>query len=111
MTSGQVAVTLLDAEGTPIETQTRDVNDPSPLKFRHRPTQGGTVFYRLKAVLKDAAGADVTTEATSVNNEQLIAVERSTMPRRILYVSGRPNWEFKFLRRAVETDPQLQMVA
>ena len=110
VTSGQVAVTLLDAEGTPIETQTREVNDPSPLKFRHRPTQGGTVFYTLKVALKDAAGADVTTEATSVNNEQLIAVERSTMPRRILYVSGRPNWEFKFLRRAVETDPQLQMV-
>ena len=110
VTSGQVAVTLFDAEGTPIETQTRDVNDPSPLKFRHRPTQGGTVFYTLKATLKDAAGVDVLTEATSVNNEQLIAVERSTMPRRILYVSGRPNWEFKFLRRAVETDPQLQMV-
>ena len=33
------------------------------------------------------------------------------MPRRVLYVSGRPNWEFKFLRRAIETDPQLQMVA
>jgi uncharacterized membrane protein len=110
VTSGQVAITLLDAEGTPIETQTRDVNDPSPLKFFHRPTQAGTVFYTLKAALKDAAGADIITEATNVNNEQLVAVERSTMPRRILYISGRPNWEFKFLRRAVETDPQLQMV-
>ena len=111
VTNGQVAVTLMDATGTPIETQSRAVNDPSPLKFHHRPNEGGTVFYRLKAVLKDASGADVTTEATLVNNEQLIAVERSTMPRRVLYVSGRPNWEFKFLRRAVETDPQLQMVA
>ena len=87
------------------------MNDPSPLKFRHRPKEGGTVFYRLKAALKSAAGTDVTTEATSVNNEQLVAVERNTMPRRVLYVSGRPNWEFKFLKRAVETDPQLQMVA
>ncbi len=111
VTSGQIAVTLLDAEGTPLETQSRAINDPSPLKFRHRPTEGGTVFYRLKAILKDAAGKDVTTEATTVNNEQLVAVERGTMPRRILYVSGRPNWEFKFLRRAVETDPLLQMVA
>ncbi len=64
VTSGQVAVTLLDAEGTPIETQTRDVNDPSPLKFRHRPTQAALVFYTLKVGLKDATGADVTTEAT-----------------------------------------------
>lgn len=109
--SGQVAVTLLDSEGTPIETLSQAVNDPSPLKFRHRPTQGGTVFYKLRATLKDASGAVVTNEATTVNNEQLIAVERNTMPRRILYVSGRPNWEFKFLRRAVETDAQVQMVA
>ncbi len=110
-TSGQVAITLLDAAGTPIETQSRSVGDPLPLRFHHRPKEGGTVFYRLRAVLKDATGADVTTEATTVNNEQLVAVERSTMPRRVLYVSGRPNWEFKFLKRAVETDPQLQMVA
>lgn len=109
--SGQIAVTLMDAAGTPIETQAKAVNDPSPLKFRHRPTDAGTVFYRLKASLKDVSGADVRTEATTVNNEQLVAVERSTMPRRVLYVSGRPNWEFKFLRRAVETDPQVQMVA
>ena len=111
VTSGQIAVTLLDASGTPIETQSRALNDPSPIKFRHRPAEGGTVFYRLKASLKDVAGADVATEATLVNNEQLVAVERGTMPRRVLYVSGRPNWEFKFLRRAIETDPQLQMVA
>jgi len=111
VTSGQAVVTLLDAEGTPIETQSRAINDPSPLRFHHRPKESGTVFYRLKVGLKDAGGADIVTEATSVNNEQLVAVERSTMPRRVLYVSGRPNWEFKFLRRAVETDPQLQMVA
>jgi uncharacterized membrane protein len=108
---GQVAVTLFDSEGTPVETLTRALSDPAPLRFRHRPDSGGTVFYRLKAALKDADGNDVTGEATAVNNEQLIAVERGTMPRRILYVSGRPNWDFKFLRRAVETDPQLQMVA
>lgn len=109
--SGQIAVTLMDAAGTPLETQSKTVNDPSPLKFRHRPTEAGTVMYRLKVNLKDDAGNDVTSEATSVNNEQMIAIERGTMPRRVLYVSGRPNWEFKFLRRAVETDPQLQMVA
>ncbi|MFO1003834.1 MAG: glutamine amidotransferase [Planctomycetaceae bacterium] len=111
VSAGQVAVTLMDVAGTPLETLTHTIGDVSPLKFRHRPTEAGTVFYRLKAVLKDETGAEITSEATTVNNEQLIAVERGTMPRRILYVSGRPNWEFKFLRRAVETDPQLQMVA
>ena len=108
--SGQVAVTLLDAAGTVLETQSHPIGDPSPLKFRHRPAETGTVFYRLKVSLLDATGQAINSEATLVNNEQLISVDRGTMPRRILYVSGRPNWEFKFLRRAIETDPQLQVV-
>ena len=110
VSSGQIAVTLSDAAGTLIDTQTRAVNDPSPLKFKHRPLDAGTVFYQLKTTLTDDAGKVVSSEATQVNNERLISVDRGTMPRRTLYVSGRPNWEFKFLRRAIETDPQLQMV-
>ena len=27
----------------------------------------------------------------------------------MLYVSGRPNWEFKFLRRALEEDDQIEL--
>ena len=108
---GQVAVTLCDATGLPLERLTKETADTVPLKFRHRPTQGGTVFYQLKVGLIDSNGSEVSEEATMVNNTQLIAVERGTTPRRILYVSGRPNWDFKFLRRAVESDPLLQMVA
>lgn len=108
---GQVAVTLCDATGLPLERLTKETADTVPLKFRHRPTQGGTVFYQLKVGLIDSNGSEVSEEATMVNNTQLIAVERGTTPRRILYVSGRPNWDFKFLRRAVESDPLLEMVA
>lgn len=109
--SGKIAVTLCDATGLPLETQTRAIDDSSPLKFRHRPAEGGAVFYQIKTALQDDGGKELPAEATLVNNSQLIAVQRSTSPRRILYVSGRPNWDFKFLRRAVETDPQLQIVA
>ena len=28
----------------------------------------------------------------------------------MLYVSGRPDWEFKFLRRALEEDDQVELV-
>ena len=31
--------------------------------------------------------------------------------RRVLYVEGEPRWEFKFLRRAVHADPQLEVVS
>ncbi|MFN9719558.1 MAG: hypothetical protein ACK58L_12740, partial [Planctomycetota bacterium] len=108
--TGKIEVTLLDGDGVPLETQSKSVSDPAPLKFRHRPTAGGTVFYTLRADLRTDAG-EVISEATDVNNQQLLAVERSTMPRRILYVSGRPNWDFKFLRRALQSDPQLKLVA
>ena len=35
---------------------------------------------------------------------------RGTRAHRILFVSGRPNWEFKFLNRAAQGDDQLQLV-
>ncbi len=49
-------------------------------------------------------------EATLANNTRLVAVDRGRGPYRVLYVCGRPNWEFKFLRRAVEEDDQVQLV-
>jgi uncharacterized membrane protein len=51
-----------------------------------------------------------TTEATLANNERLVAVDRSSGPYRILYVAGRPNWEFKFLRRALQEDAEVELV-
>ena len=46
-----------------------------------------------------------------VNNRQIVVVDRGQEPFRVLYVGGRPNWEFKFLNRAIEDDPQVQMVS
>src|SRR6185295_19207151 len=37
--------------------------------------------------------------------------DRDPRPKRVLYVAGRPNWEFKFLHRSVEDDKQIEMVA
>ncbi len=40
----------------------------------------------------------------------MIVVDRGQKPFRILCVAGRPDWEYKFLNRALEEDPQVQMV-
>ena len=37
-------------------------------------------------------------------------VDRGLGTHRILYVAGRPNWEFKFLNRALTDDEQIQLV-
>lgn len=107
--TAKLRFSLLSEDGVSLETQTRDISDPAPLRFRHRPAGSGTVFYRLQAALVDEDGSEFSDEATLINNTQLIAVQRPSNARRILYVSGRPNWDFKFLRRAVESDSQLQM--
>ena len=60
----------------------------------------------------DAAASDAaaTSEQTLANNSRLVVVDQGTGPYRVLYVGGRPNWEFKFLRRAIAEDEQVQLV-
>lgn len=106
----QLKATLFDTEGTPLDTKVQPVDDTSAIRFEARPDTAGTVFYNVKLALLDDDGETQLKEATLVNNEVTVAVERGSRPRRVLYVSGRPNWEFKFLRRAVETDPQTDLV-
>ena len=50
------------------------------------------------------------TEATQANNTITAVVDQGGGPFRILYVSGRPNWEFKFLRRALQEEDELDLV-
>ncbi len=107
---GRLKATLFDPDGTPIDTKIQTVSDSTSFRFEARPDTAGTVFYQVKVVLLDRDGETQFKEATLVNNEATVAVERGSRARRILYVSGRPNWEFKFLRRAVETDPQTDLV-
>ena len=69
------------------------------------------MFYKVRVLA--AEGGQVIEdrgEATLVNNERQVVVDRSGGPYRILYVCGRPNWEFKFLRRALAEDPQLELL-
>jgi uncharacterized membrane protein len=75
-------------------------------RFQIRPAKTGVLFYRFVATPKESGAA----EATLANNECIITVDRGAGPYRLLYVSGRPNWEYKFLHRAVEGDDQTQLV-
>lgn len=74
--------------------------------FQLRPEKTGVLFYRLHV----SPTKSQRPEVTLVNNETTITVDRGTGPHRVLYVSGRPNWEYKFLQRAVAGDDQTQLV-
>ena len=85
-----------------------------PFRFQIRPEKNGVLFYRLRVSAKNELAQftkpELTTEATLANNSRVLVVDRGKGPHRILYVSGRPNWEFKFLNRAVQEDEQIQLV-
>jgi uncharacterized membrane protein len=87
--------------------------DQISFRFQIKPEKPGLNFYRVRLASKPVApipGQKTDTEATLVNNERLVSVDRGQGPYRILYVSGRPNWEYKFLNRALTEDSQVQLV-
>ena len=66
-------------------------------RFQVKPEQAGLSFYRVQVAARDEIGQfldpAVSTEATLANNRRVAVVDRGRGPYRILYVSGRPNWE------------------
>jgi uncharacterized membrane protein len=113
-----ISVKLLEASGRVVEQQTRKIHkddEKQTLRFRLRPNRSGVLFYHLQVkedVAQDALAdeAEGPTEATLANNHCTFVVDRGKGPYRILYVTGRPNWEYKFLRRAISEDEQIQLV-
>lgn len=113
----QIEMTSMVSSGNAREDKSGDrANGPSShiatFRFQKSPTESVT-FYRLNVSVVgdvDALPASVPVETTLANNERLVVVSRRPGPYRVLYVSGRPNWEFKFLRRAVNDDSDLGLV-
>lgn len=106
---------LLDYSGKTVQEQTqRAQREGETFRFQLRPEQSGISFYRVRVSAKDELGQfanpETSTEATLANNSRVLVVDRGQGPYRILYVSGRPNWEFKFLNRALAEDDQVELV-
>ena len=111
----KIAAVLYDQAGVKVEKQTLlAANRSQTLSFRFnvRPEKSGVTFYRLQVGGNEDLDRKQTEtgEATLANNQRVIAVDRGGGPFRILYVSGRPNWEFKFLNRALLGDDQTDLV-
>ncbi len=124
-------VILSDDTGKPVERQQWKIGrdgEKQTFRFRFRPDQTGVLFYHVR-IGEEASGRNDDTrptppvraaspsdeqrsvsEATLVNNERTVVVDRGKGPYRILYVAGRPNWDLKFLKRALEEDEQVQVV-
>ncbi len=113
-----VDVQLLDDQSKELQRKSvTDVQDNKKfaVRFEVRPTRQGVHFYQVRAFEKSRSdqfeNAAASREATLINNVRRVAVDRGQGPYRILYVSGRPNWEFKFLNRALAGDPEIELAA
>ncbi|MCI0537550.1 MAG: glutamine amidotransferase [Verrucomicrobiales bacterium] len=98
--------------------QTGDVpreGEPMVFRFQVRPARAGISYYRLRVSahgeLDQFENQKLSTEATLANNSRMVVVDRGRGPYRVLYVTGRPNWEFKFLNRALAEDDQVRLTA
>ncbi|APW63831.1 glutamine amidotransferase [Paludisphaera borealis] len=118
-----IVATVVDETGAEIQRQeAKSESDAKPLSFRFqfRPVRKGVSFYTVRAFpaseeakVKDGAkptAAVESSEQTLANNGRLVVVDQGSAAFRVLYVGGRPNWEFKFLRRALHDDEQIDLV-
>lgn len=97
-----------------------DDGESGQVTFRFRPEESGVSFHHVSLYIKgeskllkaneDEVEAAKSSEATLANNRQVVAINRASGPYRILYLAGRPNWEFKFLRRALQEEAEVQLV-
>lgn len=119
---GSFRVMLMDGDANSVEesTVTASRDQSANVRFQFKPVRQGVQFYRL-AVWRDGQSlspADIVAgkfpddadEAVWVNNVATVSVHRRGGPFRLLYVAGRPNWEYKFLRRSLQPDPETQLV-
>ena len=116
--SEKITAQLLDVSGKQVAELSETANSAESrlnFRFQFKPDKAGLSYYTVRV----AAAVDLiqftdpkqNREATLANNSRMFVVDRGQEPFRILYVSGRPNWEYKFLNRALQEDSQLQMVA
>ncbi len=77
-------------------------------RFELKAAPAGLSFHQF-SVREEGETGTVTREATQENNQQVLVVDRGQGPYRILYVAGRPNWEYKFLNRSLQTDQQVRL--
>ena len=76
------------------------------VRLHFDPQGDGWLAHRVRARLADTTDV-ATKDRIAANNARDILVDNRERVFRILYFSGRPNWEGKFLRRALDGAPQL----
>ena len=116
-----VAAVFDQSTGKELERQQMIASgDGKPLSFRFqfRPEKKGVNFYQVRTFKgsvdskgKPADGNNVADdEQTIANNSRLVVIDQGGGPIVCSTSADAPDWEFKFLRRALEDDDQIELV-
>lgn len=112
----KVVLRVIDEEQKEVERRVVTVEKEGERlaeRFLIRPERPGVSFYDVVASLdgeEALSGLPARSkEATLANNRRIATVDRGGGPYRVLYVGGAPNWEFKFLRRALAADDEVDV--
>lgn len=106
-----VVATVREHGGKVLEEKRQSISSGSEnwsARFQVRPEEAGTAFLEVEVKLENPGDLQ---EATLENNRRMVAANRDTGPYRVLYLGGRPNFEHKFLQRALEEDPDVGMTS
>jgi uncharacterized membrane protein len=114
--SGQEAVVEALVDGSAVGTNRLKIaGETSDMEARLEfiPPRKGWIELEVRArpaseaVDKQTAPTDLVPQ----NNAQRLLIDNREKTYRILYLCGRPNWENKFVRRAMEEDKQLKLIS
>ncbi|MCH8954690.1 VWA domain-containing protein [candidate division KSB1 bacterium] len=95
----------LREEGRIVKKQTVNLEGAATrtsLKFS--PQKSGFVRYSLNVVAQE-------NESIKENNSKSFLIDNRSKRARVLYIDGYPRAEFKYLRRAIDGDPSLELVS
>jgi uncharacterized membrane protein len=113
-----IVAQLLNQDGEVVQSQTQvapESDQTAVFRFRIRPKTADLAFYRVQIAIEEeeelSEEPEKSSEATLANNARVIVADRDRGPYRVLYVCGRPNWEYKFLGRSLAEDDQIEMSA
>ncbi|MDZ7359500.1 MAG: glutamine amidotransferase [candidate division KSB1 bacterium] len=110
---------MLQARGHAGETVAVELREGGKIVQRQNVTlgeRGGRVAFQFTPARKGfikytVAAPSVRNEAVTANNEMSFLIDSRDRTARILYVEELHPWEFKFLSRAVDGDPALQLTS
>src|SRR4051812_20824064 len=104
---GQTVPLSIEDDGRIVSTQ--DVTMPSDgeaatVKVRFTAGEAGARLFRFKVPVQSG-------EQVTQNNARDALIQVYDRAEKVLYYEGEPRWDYKFIRRAVEDDKNLQVVS